>query len=651
MAVAIRNCLGVDIGTHSIRVAQMEMGKGGPRVVALLEERIKTEAGHSEAQRNQAIAKQLQDLLKRGRVGTKNAVFCVPGQSVFVRRIKLPKTTEERMARIIRFEARQQIPFPLDKTIMEYQIFEEGDSSEVNVLLVAIKRDFILNFMKMVRRTGLKALAISVSSLALYNFNELNGSTRDLLAKPDKAKPAAKEKGAKEPKAAKGGLFGLLKKGDKNAKPQAAAAVAPLEDDELAMEDMGFEEIQAYVNVGASLMDLAIPKPGGARMIGFTRSVPLAGNEMDRAVRDKLGLDDLAQACRLKEQEAGVMSTEFEMEADAESLNMEASEAVTQVADRLISELRRSLDFYISQPDGVAVDSIVLSGGLAKLRYLASYIEEKMGLPVALAEPRNAQLRLPDPLPADFSAFAVAMGLGLQGLQVAQNKINFLPEELKNVRSVQERPWELVGMGAMLLGIIGLSFVSVGSGYTTQYKRQVESMNSKVQEASQWNSKITEAETQRKNVATAYEKLAKATTLRDFMLLVARLFVERLPAEVLVDEIQLRLDGTVVVRGKSPSQYAVSSQLLKGLEELKGGIFAVQVNSMNQVRDPRFAVPSVYDYTITLKTFMRRARIRSLGEQPARRNQMGQLVDERGQPLLTSGFAQPMAPAPTYPVR
>ena len=50
-----------------------------------------------------------------------------------------------------------------------------------------------------------------------------------------------------------------------------------------------------------------------------------------------------------------------------------------------------------SQPDGVAVDSIVLSGGLARLKYLASYVEEKMGLPVQLAEPRHAQLRLPDP--------------------------------------------------------------------------------------------------------------------------------------------------------------------------------------------------------------------------------------------------------------
>lgn len=622
MAVALRNCLGVDIGSHSIRVAQMEMGKAGPRVVALLEEPIKIEPDQTESQRLQAIARQLQELLKKGRVRCKNAVFCVPGQSVFVRRIKLPKTTPERLARIIRFEARQQIPFPLDKTIMEYQVFEEGETSEVNVLLVAIKRDYITNFMKLVRRTGLRPVAISVSSLALYNFHELNNSSRDLTGQATKDK--AKEKAAKDK---------ARKKEEKNKKGkkknEADLAVAEADDEDVPLEDLGFEEIQAYVNLGASLMDLAISKPGAARMIGFTRSVPLAGNEMDRAIRDKLALGDLAQARSIKERETAIISTEFEVEADPESFNMDASEAATAVADRLISELRRSLDFYISQPDGVAVDSIVLSGGLASLRFLSSYIEEKMGLPVQFAEPKHAQVRMLDPLPDPFCPFAIPVGLAMQGLHLAQNTINFLPEDIKNVRSLQEHPLEVVSMAAMLIALIGLSF-NLGSNYIAQFHQEVNGYAKVVVEATKMNEEIKVAEARNEKISKAYEKLATAAGARDFWFLFLRIFLEKRPVEILIDELQLRLDGNVIAKGKSPSQSGVF-KFLEELEKVAGGIFKVQINNISSqpIRDPRFPT-GVYDFTITAKTRVRRPRIRTIGIQPKgpaprnlQRNRMG----------------------------
>src|SRR5687768_3601313 len=104
MAVAVRNCLGVDIGSTSIRVAQMEMAKGGLRVLNLVEEPLRIDPALSEAQKSQYVARQLTELLKRSGMRTKNAVFSVPGQSVFVRRRKLPKAAEERMTQMIRFE-------------------------------------------------------------------------------------------------------------------------------------------------------------------------------------------------------------------------------------------------------------------------------------------------------------------------------------------------------------------------------------------------------------------------------------------------------------------------------------------------------------------------------------------------------------------
>jgi Tfp pilus assembly PilM family ATPase len=619
MAVMIRSCVGVDIGTHSIRAAAMEMGKAGPRVVSLLEEAIALEPGQSESQRHQAIAKQLQELLKRGGVRTKNAIFCVPGQSVFVRRIKLPKTTPEKMGRLVRFAAREQIPFPLDKTIMEYQVFGDEEAQEADVLLVAVKREFILNFMRLVRRTGLRPLAVSVSSLALFNFHELNDSTRDLtlkgIAARSKGDQAAAEPKKKDEKKKKKG-----KKGAAEPEPEPQPAVAPAPE---PIEALGFEEIKAFVNLGSSLMDLAIPKPGAGRMIGFTRSVPLAGAEMDRAIRERLGLASLAQARAVKERETAVLSTDFEIAGDSEKVNMEASEAVTGVADRLIGELRRSLDFFISQPDGVAVDRVVLSGGLSKLRYLSSYIEEKTGLPVEVAAAHHAQLRLPEAFTAPISPFAVAIGLGLQGLGLAQNRIDFLPEELKSVRGLRERRNELIGMVAMLAVMILMS-LNVGNNYVSTNRDAARDYEQIYEQNRVISERLVEARDRDTQVTDAYEQLSKAYTWRDYWFEFLQVFHAKRPPELLVDKLVLRIDGIVDVAGVSPNRFAVN-QFLDELKSLDGSgstptpkVFDAKLYKLDTSphADDRFPNP-VLSYRMLISTYKRSTRIRALGEMPA----------------------------------
>src|SRR5258706_6505027 len=155
-------------------------------------------------------------MVKKAGIRTRNAVFWVRVQSVFVRRRKLPKASQQRMGQMIRFEARQQIPFPLDQTILQYQVFEEPGEAEADVLLVAVKRDYINHFMRMINRTGLRPLAVSVSSLALYNFHELNTSARDLSLAGAKKKKKEKEDAAA---ARKKGLLGRGKKKTAEAVP------------------------------------------------------------------------------------------------------------------------------------------------------------------------------------------------------------------------------------------------------------------------------------------------------------------------------------------------------------------------------------------------------------------------------------------------
>jgi hypothetical protein len=388
---------------------------------------------------------------------------------------------------------------------------------------------------------------------------------------------------------------------------------------------MGFEEIQAYVNLGASLMDLAIPKPGAQRMIGFTRSVPLAGNEMDRAIRDRLSVESMDEARQIKETDAVVLATDHEIDGDPDKTNMEASEAATTIADRIIAELRRSLEYYISQPDGVAVDSIVLSGGLSRMRFLTSYISEKMGVPVSVSEPKAERIRLPDSAPDPIESFALAVGLALQGIGAAQNSINFLPEEIKRMRGLSSMRYELIGMSVMLLGIIGMSW-DVGSAQIAKFRRNIDEMNKKIDASMQESARIKLEKERDNKVTMAYEQLAQASGSQDYWLGFLKRFMERRPPEILIDSMVCRVDGNVIITGKSPSLRSVNSFVdeLKALsegtlpptQENPKGSLAVQLTNIDdRFRDPRYG-KDVQAFEITVKSLVRLGRIRSFGLRP-----------------------------------
>lgn len=541
----ITQCLGIDIGSHSIRIAEVSLGSSGIEVRNLAEARLQLDPGQAPADRHGAIAAQVNGLLKTAKVKARHAVFCVPGQTVFVRQLRVPATTPERLQKIIQFEAREQIPFPLDQTQVEYEVFKSDSPNEVEVLLVAMRKDHIEGFMKMVKRTGLKPLAISVSSLALHNFHEVNASPKDLLDRPAR-------------RAAGGSIEddGKGKSEKKKKKKGEPEAEAPAPDDSFG--GMEFEEVAAEVNLGATLMDLAIPKAGVRRLIGFTRSVPRAGLQIDQAIRSRLNLSSLEQAQAIKEQQAAVLSSEFELSGDTTSVNMPASQAVTAVVDALAAEIRRSLDFFISQPDGVAVDSIALSGGLSRLPYLDSYIEEKLGLPVKIASIRNEAVKCPDELADRVPCFAIPLGLAFQGLGVSQVGVDFLPQDIKDVRAFAENRIQLAAAGVMLLLAIGAG-MGAGGRYIQLNKGRVQKIEEDVSRSQQDNRELGRVRELNGIVAGKYANLAKVAgspaQWLDFSLLV----LETRPPDILLERVEMFRNGIVEISGVTPKKSSITS--------------------------------------------------------------------------------------------
>lgn len=595
--------MGIDIGSDSIRIAVMERAKAGPRVLGLYEERVELEPGLTEAQIVQRRIKAIQDVIKREKIKTRNAVFSVPGQTVIIKRLRLPKTDADRLAKMVSYEAKQQIPFPLEKTILEYQVFDDGVSSEYDVLLGAVKREFVDSFMKMITRTRLKALAISVSSLALYNFHELNSGRRDL----DEGAQKRKEKEAKKAAAA-------AAKAKKKKPKKGAAQAEPEVSEEEPLESMGFEEVQACINLGHKILDLAIPRTGDNPMLGFPRSVPLGGENIDRKIAEELGLNDEAEARRIKETQTAVLGMEFELEGDRQGVNMAASKAATAVVDRMVSEIRRSLDFYISQPDGVAVDSVVLSGGLAAMKYLPAYLEEKLGMPVNLTEPKNSQIRMPDRVPKDFYTYAIALGLAAQGTGYGQTTISFLPEDLKAARSLVERPSNLLGMGA-LMGLVVLMSPWVANQPIAQMRAAVANSQEMIQRAKVDQMEIQEQDGMHAKINEAFTKLSQAAGDRDFWFRFMQVVYDSRPGDVLIDDITMRLDGNVVIIGKASKPSSVT-QFINELKTHGEFVYEATGDDIRPEFDRRFGGVEVTRYMILVKAPVRQGRSRTVGINP-----------------------------------
>jgi Tfp pilus assembly PilM family ATPase len=627
----LNQCLGIDIGTHSIRVAEVAAGPKGVEVKRLVEARIKLEPGQREGERQSAILSQLNALLKEHKIKTKAAVFCVPGQTVFVRpTVKIPATTPDRLSQIIRFEAREQIPFPLEKTNLEYQVFETDNPAEVEVLLVAIRRDHINQFMGLVRKSGLKPLAVSVSSLALHNFHEVNDSRIPLLRRLEKPKKPKKAKAGKPSRVAADApveasekparrLMGLSlpklslpslgrKKKGAAAEPELGDSVGIEPEADDAFEDMELEEIQAEVNLGASLTDLAISKAGSRRLIGFTRTFPVAGTQVDRVIRTRLGLESPEEAQRIKEQETVILASDFEGRGG--TYNQDASVAATSAVDGIVTEIRRSLDYYISQPDGVAVDKLALSGGLTRLRHLTSYIEEKLGIPVQFSEIHNADIQVPDDLTDAVSAFVIPLGLAFQGLGLAQVTIDFLPQEFKNIRQFKQKRGFLIA-GAVMAGISVTLGTQLGSRYISQNQTLTQRYLEYIQANEEQTRTISEAQQQNARLGQRFESLNRVKTNRALWLDFTVNLLQRRPAPILIERLEIAAHGAVELQGRTTRQQAIS-EFYNELRQEADFINAAELTFLGAPEDDSRFPTRVFPFTMRITTFDRTGRFESL---------------------------------------
>lgn len=174
--------LAVDFGAGSLKLAEFEVGEtGGLRLKQYGIKSLGAE-GAQETSREAAVLKALQELLAEKAIKAKDVNVCAPGFHVFSKFVKLPPVDASKVTQIIQYEAQQNVPFPLEEVVWDYQILGTTAGGELEVLLVAIKADIVEGLFRVTETTGLRLQLTDVSPAALcnafrYNYGELEDCT------------------------------------------------------------------------------------------------------------------------------------------------------------------------------------------------------------------------------------------------------------------------------------------------------------------------------------------------------------------------------------------------------------------------------------------------------------------------------------------
>ncbi len=163
-------CWGIEIGAGAIKAIKLEAAEGGTaRVLDFVSIPHKKVLSTPDLDQNDAMRVALGALVSQVDLSGVNIAVSVPGHSAFARFAKLPPVDPKKVPDIVKFEAVQQIPFPIDQVEWDYQTFVSPDSPEVEVGIFAITRERIMEKLTLYEDVGMTPDCVTLSPVAAYN--------------------------------------------------------------------------------------------------------------------------------------------------------------------------------------------------------------------------------------------------------------------------------------------------------------------------------------------------------------------------------------------------------------------------------------------------------------------------------------------------
>jgi len=169
--------VGLDIGSRTIKVAEAVETK--KKWVLKKFGAVDIEPGWIEegvVKDAQSVANAIRQLFTTTGIKHQNVAISIGGYSVIVKNITIQNMPEEQLYESINFEAEQYIPFDINDVNLDFQILGEHETTpnQMNVLLVAAKKDMVNDYINLIDMANLNLCIIDIDAFSLQNIYDLN---------------------------------------------------------------------------------------------------------------------------------------------------------------------------------------------------------------------------------------------------------------------------------------------------------------------------------------------------------------------------------------------------------------------------------------------------------------------------------------------
>ncbi|NQU39676.1 MAG: type IV pilus assembly protein PilM [Lentisphaerae bacterium] len=166
--------LALDIGASKLVLAEFQVTKSG--VPQLMDYAVGAlDIGSDwEADTSAYIVSTIREMMREHRMKPAPLVMSVSGQAVFPRYVKLPPVGRDKIMQMVRYEAEQNVPFPIEEVVWDYQLVSGIGTDELNVMLVATKIENITRLTNCIQAANLEPEIVDVAPMALYNAVRYN---------------------------------------------------------------------------------------------------------------------------------------------------------------------------------------------------------------------------------------------------------------------------------------------------------------------------------------------------------------------------------------------------------------------------------------------------------------------------------------------
>ncbi len=170
-----KTTIGLDIGSGLIKIAVVDHGKGAPELVRVAITKLQPDAiVEGEVMDPGIVSDAIRAALDSIGTKSKNIVTAVGGRDVIIKKIQTERVKDRQARELMRWEAEQHVP-DVESVELDFQILDrDSQSEEMNVLLVAAKRDLVDAKLRILADAGVTPTIVDVDAFALHNAFEVN---------------------------------------------------------------------------------------------------------------------------------------------------------------------------------------------------------------------------------------------------------------------------------------------------------------------------------------------------------------------------------------------------------------------------------------------------------------------------------------------